>query len=181
MNVITTPLAGAYVLEPKLFGDARGFFLETYNARATREALGINDDFVQDNHSRSAKNVLRGMHYQIRQPQGKLVHVVRGRIYDVVVDLRRSSPTLGQSFGIELSEDNHTQFWVPAGFAHGFLVLSDVADVLYKTTNYYAPQHERCIHWDDPTLKIEWPLNGSPVLSARDQQGVAFADADLFD
>jgi len=138
------------VIEPKVFGDARGFFFESFNARAFRDATGLEETFVQDNHSRSARGVLRGLHYQIRQPQGKLVRVVRGAVFDVAVDLRRASPTFGRWAGVELSEDNHRQFWVPPGFAHGFVVLTESADFLYKTTDYYAPEHERCLKWDDP-------------------------------
>ena len=180
MNVLPTKLEGVVVLEPKIFGDARGFFMESYNAKTMREALGITYEFVQDNHSRSAQGVLRGLHYQIRQPQGKLVRVVKGRVFDVAVDMRKSSPTFGQWAGVELSEDNHRQVWVPPGFAHGFVVLSESADFLYKTTEYYAPEHERCLAWNDATVGIEWPFDFSPVLSEKDRQGMPLAKAETF-
>lgn len=180
MNVIRTAIPDVLILEPKVFGDARGFFLESYNARTFREATGVPVDFVQDNHSRSARNVLRGLHYQILQPQGKLVRVVRGSVFDVAVDIRRSSPTFGQWAGVELTEDNHRQFWVPPGLAHGFLVLSESADFLYKATDYYAPQHERCIQWDDPAIGIRWPLVGEPLLSAKDSAGLTLGEAEVF-
>ena len=169
------------LIEPKVFGDARGFFFESFNQKAFNEATGTNHQFVQDNHSRSAKGVLRGLHYQIQQPQGKLVRVVRGAVIDVAVDIRKSSPTFGQWVAEELSEDNHRQLWVPPGFAHGFMVLSETAEFLYKTTDYYAPHYERCIAWNDPVIGIEWPhLAQAPVLSAKDQQGVQLGDADVF-
>ena len=169
------------LIEPKVFGDARGFFFESFNQKAFDEATGTNHQFVQDNHSRSAKGVLRGLHYQIQQPQGKLVRVVRGAVFDVAVDIRKSSPTFGQWVAEELSEDNHRQLWVPPGFAHGFMVLSETAEFLYKTTDYYAPHYERCIAWNDPVIGIEWPhLAQAPVLSAKDQQGVQLGDADVF-
>ena len=180
MNVLPTKLEGVVVLEPKIFGDARGFFMESYNAKTMREALGITYEFVQDNHSRSAQGVLRGLHYQIRQPQGKLVRVVKGRVFDVAVDMRKSSPTFGQWAGGELSEDNHRQVWVPPGFAHGFVVLSESADFLYKTTEYYAPEHERCLAWNDATVNIEWPFDFSPVLSEKDRKGMPLAEAETF-
>jgi dTDP-4-dehydrorhamnose 3,5-epimerase len=184
MKVTPTAIADVLVLEPKVFGDARGFFVESFNARTFRDATGLSVDFVQDNHSRSAKGVLRGMHYQLQQPQGKLVRVARGRVFDVAVDMRRSSPTFGRWVGTELSEDNHRQFWVPPGFAHGFVVLSDSADFLYKTTDYYAPQHERCIAWNDPAVGIEWPLAAAgivaPQLSAKDQAAPGLHAADVF-
>ena len=180
MNVIRTALPEVLILEPKVFGDARGFFMESYNARAFREATGLDANFVQDNHSRSARGVLRGLHYQLKQPQGKLVRVVRGAVFDVAVDVRRSAPTFGQWVGVELSEDNHRQLWVPEGFAHGFLVLSESADFLYKTTDYYAPEHERCIAWDDPAIGIQWPLDGAPKLSAKDQAGIPLVEAEVF-
>jgi dTDP-4-dehydrorhamnose 3,5-epimerase len=180
MNVIRTEIPDVLILEPKVFGDARGFFFESWNEKAFREATGVTASFVQDNHSRSERGVLRGLHYQVKQAQGKLVRVVRGAVFDVVVDLRRSSPTFGKWVGAELSEDNHREFWVPPGFAHGFLVLSESADFLYKTTDYYAPEHERCIAWDDPAIGIEWPLSGAPRLSAKDQQGRRLRDAELF-
>jgi dTDP-4-dehydrorhamnose 3,5-epimerase len=176
-----TSIPGVVALEPRVFGDARGFFLESYNEKVFREAIGLDLPFVQDNHSRSTRGVLRGLHYQLRQPQGKLVRVVRGAVFDVAVDVRRSSPTFGRWVGAELSEENQRQLWVPPGFAHGFLVLSETADFLYKTTDYYAPEHERCIAWDDPTLAIAWPADVTPRLSAKDQQGVAFASAEAFD
>ncbi len=168
------------MLEPRLFGDARGFFFESYNESLFQAATGLNVRFVQDNHSRSARGVLRGLHYQIRQPQGKLVRVVRGAVFDVAVDLRRSSPHFGKWVGYELSEDNHRQLWVPPGFAHGFLVLSESAEFLYKTTDYYAPAHERCIAWDDPSLGIQWPAGTSPRLSAKDAAGVKFELAEVY-
>ena len=180
MQVIQTPLAGLLILEPKVFGDARGFFFESFNARRFAELTGMNATFVQDNHSRSSKGVLRGLHYQIRQPQGKLVRVIAGEVFDVAVDLRRASATFGQWSGNKLSADNKRQVWIPAGFAHGFLVLSDSAECLYKTTDYWAPEHERCIIWNDPTLGIRWPLEGAPQISAKDAQGVLFAAAELF-
>ena len=171
MKVIETAIPDLLILEPKVFGDARGFFMESFNARRFQEATGLNVDFVQDNHSRSAKGVLRGLHYQIQQAQGKLVRVVRGSVFDVAVDLRRSSPTFGQWVGVTLSEENNRQFWIPPGFAHGFLVTSDSADFLYKTTDYYAPQHERSIAWNDPSIAISWPAlaqGQQPLLSAKD-------------
>jgi len=180
MNVIRTALPEVLILEPKVFGDARGFFMESYNARAFREATGLDVDFVQDNHSRSTRGVLRGLHYQLKQPQGKLVRVVRGAVFDVAVDVRRSAPTFGQWVGVELTEDNHRELWVPEGFAHGFLVLSESADFLYKTTDYYAPEHERCIAWDDPAIGIQWPLDGAPKLSAKDQAGIPLVEAEVF-
>lgn len=180
MNVIRTAIPEVLILEPKVFGDARGFFMESYNAKTFRDATGLGVNFVQDNHSRSAKGVLRGLHYQLQQPQGKLVRVVRGAVFDVAVDVRKSSPTFGQWVGVELSEDNHRQLWVPEGFAHGFLVLSDSADFLYKTTDYYAPEHERCIAWDDPAIGILWPLDAPPRLSVKDQAGIPFIEAEIF-
>jgi dTDP-4-dehydrorhamnose 3,5-epimerase len=168
------------LLAPKVFGDARGFFFESFNQKAFDEATGTRHDFVQDNHSRSIRGVLRGLHYQIQQPQGKLVRVVRGAVFDVAVDIRKSSPTFGQWVGAELSEDNQHQLWVPPGFAHGFVVLSDMAEFLYKTTDYYAPAHERCIAWNDPQLAIDWHFDGTPQLSAKDAQGVGLAEAELF-
>ena len=185
MKVIDTALPGVLILEPRVFGDARGFFMESYNRRVFAEVTGQDVEFVQDNHSRSAKGVLRGLHYQLRQPQGKLVRAVRGAIFDVAVDIRRGSPTFGQWTGVELSEDNRRQLWVPAGLAHGFLVLSEAAEVLYKTTDYYAPEHERSIAWDDPTIAIDWPLAAlglaEPLLSGKDRAGVTLAQAELTD
>ena len=178
MNVIRTAIPEVVLIEPKVFGDARGFFFESFNQKAFNEATGTNHQFVQDNHSRSAKGVLRGLHYQIQQPQGKLVRVVRGAVFDVAVDIRKSSPTFGRWVGAELSEDNQHQLWVPPGFAHGFLVLSDLADFLYKTTDYYAPQYERSILWNDSDLNIDWPI-GEPILSNKDRQGLKFNSADL--
>lgn len=181
MNVIATAIPDVLVLEPKVFGDARGFFFESYNQRAFEQATGLKPGFVQDNHSRSAQGVLRGLHYQIRQPQGKLVRVVAGEVFDVVVDLRKSSPTFGRWVGEALSAENKRMMWVPAGFAHGFVVVSEYAEFLYKTTDYYAPEHERCIRWDDPMLGIQWPDTiGQPMLSAKDVQGVAFETAEVF-
>ena len=168
------------LIEPKVFGDARGFFYESFNQRAFNEATGTNYPFVQDNHSRSSQGVLRGLHYQIQQAQGKLVRVVQGAVFDVAVDIRKSSPTFGQWVGAELSADNHRQLWVPPGFAHGFVVLSDTAEFLYKTTDYYAPQHERCIAWNDPALAIDWQFAGEPRLSAKDAQGLSLAQAEVF-
>ena len=182
MNVIRTAIPEVVIIEPKVFGDARGFFFESFNQKAFNDATGTNHQFVQDNHSRSAQGVLRGLHYQIQQPQGKLVRVVRGAVIDVAVDIRKSSPTFGQWVAEELSEDNHRQLWVPPGFAHGFVVLSEMAEFLYKTTDYYAPAFERCIAWDDPTLAIDWKLSGrQPLLSAKDAQGRPLATAELFD
>ena len=180
MNAVSMNIPDVWLLEPKVFGDRRGFFFESYNQKVFEEKVGLTTDFVQDNHSRSAQNVLRGLHYQIKQPQGKLVRTVLGTIYDVAVDLRKSSPTFGQWVGMELSEENKRQFWVPAGFAHGFLVLSQFAEVLYKTTDYYAPEYERSILWNDPDLAIAWPLKGEPLLSQKDKAGVLFKDAEVF-
>jgi dTDP-4-dehydrorhamnose 3,5-epimerase len=180
VNVIQTPIPDLLVLEPKLFGDSRGFFMESFNAGAFQKLTGLNVNFVQDNHSRSGKNVLRGLHYQIQQPQGKLVRVVSGAVFDVAVDIRKSSPTFGQWFGVELSDTNHRQFWVPAGFAHGFVVLSDTADFLYKTTDYYAPAFERSVLWNDPEIGIQWPIRGEPQLSAKDLAGKLLNQAELF-
>ena len=169
------------LIEPKVFGDARGFFFESFNQRAFNAATGTAHQFVQDNHSRSSQGVLRGLHYQIQQPQGKLVRVVQGAVFDVAVDIRKSSPTFGQWVGAELSADNHHQLWVPPGFAHGFVVLSETAEFLYKTTDYYAPEYERCIAWDDATLAIDWRYQGTPNLSAKDAQGLPLAQAEVFD
>ena len=181
MQATRLAIPDVVLIEPKVFGDARGFFFESFNQRAFNEATGAQHDFVQDNHSRSARGVLRGLHYQIQQPQGKLVRVVRGAVFDVAVDLRRSSPTFGRWVGEELSEDNHRQLWVPPGFAHGFVVLSETAEFLYKTTDYYAPAHERCIAWNDPTLAIDWHLGGvAPLLSAKDAAGFSLDAAELF-
>ncbi|MBX8476726.1 dTDP-4-dehydrorhamnose 3,5-epimerase [Pseudomonas capsici] len=180
MKVTTTKLPDVLIIEPKVFGDERGFFYESYNARAFFEATGIKPDFVQDNHSRSQKGVLRGLHYQIENAQDKLVRVTAGEVLDIAVDIRRSSPTFGQWAGVRLSAENGRQLWVPKGFAHGFVVLSDYAEFLYKTTDYYTPSAERCIRWDDADLAIDWELTGAPQLSAKDQQGKNLKDADLF-
>lgn len=184
MKVIPTALPEVLILEPKVFGDARGFFFESFNQKVFNDATGTDHQFVQDNHSRSAKGVLRGLHYQIQQPQGKLVRVVRGSVYDVAVDVRKSSPTFGRWTGVDLSESNQRQLWVPPGFAHGFLVTSEFADFLYKTTDYYAPEHERSIAWNDPALSITWPLEAlaerGPQLSAKDQNGVLLSQAEVF-
>ena len=181
MKVIETAIPGLLILEPKVFGDARGFFMESYNAKAFQDATGLDVNFVQDNHSRSGKGVLRGLHYQIEQAQGKLVRVTRGSVFDAVVDLRKSSPPFGQWAGVELSEENSRQLWIPPGFAHGFLVTSDSADFLYKTTDYYAPQFERSLAWNDPTVGVEWPLAGTaPLLSAKDVAGKPLAECETF-
>jgi len=180
MKVTPTRLPEVLLIEPNVFGDKRGFFLESYNKRVLKDATGIAQDFVQDNHSRSARNVLRGLHYQIRQPQGKLLRVVQGAVIDVAVDMRKSSPTFGKWVSFELSAENKRVAWVPEGFAHGFLVLSESADVLYKATAYFAPESERTIAWNDPDLNIDWPLRGAPVLSEKDRRGVAFASAETY-
>lgn len=182
MNVIKKEISDVLVIEPKVFGDDRGFFYESYNEKAFQQATDLNVKFVQDNHSRSAKNVLRGLHYQIKQPQGKLVRVVSGKVFDVAVDLRKNSLTFGKWVGEMLSAENKRQMWIPEGFAHGFLVLSDYAEFLYKTTDYYAPEYERCIAWDDSDLGVEWPIDdGEPVLSGKDQAGIQFATAEVFE
>lgn len=177
-----TPLAirDVLLIEPAVFGDDRGFFFESFNRRQFAELIGRDVDFVQDNHSRSVKNVLRGLHYQVQQPQGKLVRVVQGEVFDVAVDVRKSSPTFGQWVGEILSADNKKQLWVPEGFAHGFVVLSDTAECLYKTTDYYAPAYERCLAWNDATLNILWPVSGPPALSAKDAQGLALNSVEAF-
>lgn len=180
MKVIASELPEVLILEPQLFGDERGFFYESFNARAFGEATGLNREFVQDNHSRSQRGVLRGLHYQLQQAQGKLVRVTAGEVYDIAVDIRRSSSTFGQWAGVHLSAENKRQLWIPEGFAHGFLVLSEFAEFLYKTTDYYAPQHERCIRWDDPQLAIDWPLTTAPILSGKDQAGATLNAAELF-
>ena len=179
-TVTPTAIPDVLILEPKVFGDSRGFFFESFNAQDFANSTGLDVSFVQDNHSRSAQGVLRGLHYQLQQAQGKLVRVVRGSVFDVAVDIRKSSPTFGKWVGCELSEDNHRQFWVPPGFAHGFVVLSSSADFLYKTTDYYAPQQERCIAWNDPQIGIEWPANISPLLSAKDAAGLSLGAAEVF-
>ena len=180
MNVLATELDDVLILEPRVFGDDRGFFYESYNAKKFAELTGVNAVFVQDNHSRSAKNVLRGLHYQIRQSQGKLVRVTAGEVYDVVVDLRKNSSSFGQSACVVLSAENQRQLWIPEGFAHGFLVMSESAEFLYKTTDYWAPEHERCLLWNDPALNIPWPLTDAPVLSGKDQLGKLLSEAEVF-
>lgn len=180
MNVIQTAISGVLIVEPKVFADARGFFYESFNKKLM-QASGIPGEFVQDNHSRSARGVLRGLHYQIRQPQGKLVRVIVGEIFDVAVDIRKSSPTFGKWVGINLSAENKRMAWIPPGFAHGFLVLSEYAEVLYKTTDYWAPPFERTLIWNDRSLAIDWPVQGQPQLSAKDQTGVIFSEAEMFE
>lgn len=181
MKAVKTAIPDVLIFEPKVFGDTRGFFFESFNQKVFNEAVGRHVDFVQDNHSRSSYGVLRGLHYQIQQPQGKLVRVVRGSVFDVAVDLRKFSPTFGQWVGVELTEENQRQLWVPEGFGHGFVVTSESADFLYKTTDFYAPEHERCIRWDDATLNITWPqLQTAPLVSAKDATGKAFAEAEVF-
>ena len=177
MKATLTAIPGVLIIEPKVFGDARGFFFESFNQKAFNEATGTDHQFVQDNHSRSAKGVLRGLHYQVNQPQGKLVRVVRGSVFDVAVDIRPESSTFGQWVGVELTEDNHKQLWVPPGLAHGFMVLSDSADFVYKTTDYYAPEFERCIAWNDRAIGIKWPMDIVPKLSAKDTQGQSLEQA----
>lgn len=181
MQVVQTAIPEVLILEPQVYGDERGFFFESYNQQKFEALTGVKADFVQDNHSKSAANVLRGLHYQIQQPQGKLVRVVAGEVFDVAVDLRRASNTFGKWVGVILSAENKRQLWVPPGFAHGFLVLKEGTEFLYKTTDYYAPQFERCIRWDDPGIGIEWPLIDDPVLSAKDQLGSDLSNADIFE
>jgi dTDP-4-dehydrorhamnose 3,5-epimerase len=181
ISVIATSLPEVKIIEPKVFGDARGFFFESFNEQEFAEATGERVTFVQDNHSRSAKNVLRGLHYQIERPQGKLVRVVAGEVFDVAVDMRQSSQNFGKWTGVLLSADNKRQLWVPPGFAHGFVVLSDSADFLYKTTDYWFAEHERSVVWDDPDLAIDWPLLGEPLLAAKDAGGARFAEAEAYD
>jgi len=181
MNVVPTEIPDVMMIEPRVFGDDRGFFMESFNQRTFADKTGLDLNFVQDNHSRSAKNVLRGLHYQIQQAQGKLVRAVVGSILDVAVDLRKSSSTFGKWVSCELSAENKRQLWVPAGFAHGFLVLSDTADVLYKTTDYYAPDYERSLLWNDPDVGIVWPLNDDPILSTKDRDGQPFKTAEVYD
>lgn len=181
MNIIPTSIPDVLIIEPKVFGDERGFFFESFNHKVFVEKTGVTSEFVQDNHSRSVKGVLRGLHYQIQQTQGKLLRIVAGEIFDVAVDMRKSSPTFGQWVGCILSAENKRQFWVPPGFAHGFLVISDIAEVLYKTTDYYAPKYERSLLWNDPEVGIDWPLNGiTPILSAKDQEGQPLKTAEFF-
>lgn len=181
MKVIPTAIPDVLIVEPKVFGDERGFFYESFNARQFAQSTGLDLNFVQDNHSRSAKNVLRGLHYQIKQPQGKLVRVVAGAVFDVAVDVRRRSATFGQWVGVELSAENKRMLWVPPGFAHGFVVRSEYAEFLYKTTDYWAPEHERCIIWNDEQLAIDWGISENPSLSGKDQQGCALRDAEVFE
>jgi dTDP-4-dehydrorhamnose 3,5-epimerase len=181
MQVIPTSIPDVMILEPKVFGDDRGYFYESFNARAFKQATGLDRDFVQDNHSRSARNVLRGLHYQIQQPQGKLVRVIEGEVFDVAVDIRRSSKTFGRWVGVHLSAENKKQLWVPEGFAHGFVVLSDAAQFLYKTTDYYAPEHERSLLWNDRTIGIDWPFEGEPKLAAKDAAAPTIETLELFD
>lgn len=181
MQIQTTDLPGIVIIEPKVFGDDRGFFYESFNEQRFEEATGQRVHFVQDNHSRSARSVLRGLHYQIQQAQGKLVRVIMGEVYDVAVDIRKSSPHFGRWTAVRLSAENRRQLWIPPGFAHGFVVTSDYAEFLYKTTDYWAPQHERCIRWDDPALGITWPLDGAPALSPKDAAGALLADAEVFE
>jgi dTDP-4-dehydrorhamnose 3,5-epimerase len=181
MKAIQTSIPDLLIIEPRVFGDERGFFFESFNRRQFTEITGRDVDFVQDNHSRSVKNVLRGLHYQIQHPQAKLVRVVQGAVLDVAVDIRKNSPTFGQHVALELSADNKRMFWIPEGFAHGFVVLSDTADFLYKTTEYWYPQHERCLRWDDPALAIDWQLASTPTLSIKDAQGKSLDEAELFD
>jgi dTDP-4-dehydrorhamnose 3,5-epimerase len=180
MNIIKTSIPDVLIFEPKVFGDERGFFLESFNQRVFDDVIGQKVSFLQDNHSRSAQGVLRGLHYQIQQPQGKLVRVTSGSVFDVAVDVRKSSATFGQWVGVELTGTNHRQLWVPEGFAHGFVVLSESADFLYKTTNFYAPQSERCIIWNDATIDVQWPIDFPPTLSVKDQQGCLLGNADVF-
>lgn len=180
MNVVRTDILDVLILEPKVFGDERGFFLESYNKRAFRDATGLDVEFVQDNHSSSRRGVLRGLHYQIRQPQGKLVRVIAGEVFDVVVDLRRSSATFGRSAAFNLDASRKRMAWIPPGFAHGFLVLSEQAEFIYKTTDYYAPEHERTLLWNDPQLGIRWPLQGEPILAEKDRRGAPLKSAEVF-
>ena len=181
MRVSATQLPEVLLIEPQVFGDARGYFLESYHRQRFAQVTGLDVEFVQDNHSCSAMHVLRGLHYQLRQPQGKLVRVVAGEVYDVAVDLRRSSPRFGHWYGARLSEVNRHMLWIPPGFAHGFLALSEGAQMLYKATDYYAPTHERCIQWNDPDIGIEWPLSGLPLVSEKDSRGVRLAQAEVYD
>lgn len=181
MQVVQTAIPEVLIIEPQVFGDERGFFFESFNQQKFESLTGVKANFVQDNHSKSAVNVLRGLHYQIQQPQGKLVRVVAGEVFDVAVDLRRQSKTFGKWVGVILSGENKRQLWVPPGFAHGFVVLKDGTEFLYKTTDYYAPQHERCIRWDDPEIGIEWPLTGEPVLSGKDKLGLDLSQAEVFE
>lgn len=176
-----TAIPEVLIIEPRVFGDSRGFFFESFNQRTFNQAVGQEVQFVQDNHSRSARGVLRGLHYQIKQPQGKLVRVARGAVFDVAVDIRKSSVTFGRWVGVDLTEDNHRQLWIPPGFAHGFVVTSESADFLYKTTDYYAPQYERCVAYNDPAIGIHWPLDAPPQLSVRDREGARLAEVEVFE
>ena len=180
MKVVNTAIPEVLIIEPQAFGDERGFFYESFNERRFRELTGVSTSFVQDNHSKSAKNVLRGLHYQIQQPQGKLVRVVAGEVFDVAVDIRKSSPAFGRWVGVTLSAENKRQLWIPPGFAHGFLVISEAAEFLYKTTDYWAPEFERSILWNDPAIGIEWPVDSTPVLSAKDNNGRLLAESEVF-
>jgi dTDP-4-dehydrorhamnose 3,5-epimerase len=180
MKVIPTAIPDVLLLEPKVFGDDRGFFFESFNAKTFRNATGLDVEFVQDNHSKSVRGVLRGLHYQIRQAQGKLVRVVHGEVFDVAVDLRKSAETFGIWVGEYLSADNKRQMWIPPGFAHGFIVLSETAEFLYKTTDYYAPECERCLAWNDPAVGVKWPFDGIPLLSAKDMQGGGLSQVEIF-
>ncbi len=180
MKVIETEIPDVLIIEPQVYRDKRGFFLESYNARAFQQATKLDVTFVMDNHTRSQRGVLRGLHYQIKQPQGKLVRVLHGKVFDVSVDIRKSSPTFGKWVGVEISDENKRQVWIPQGFAHGFVVLSESADFFYKTTDYYAPEHERCINWNDPTIGIEWPFQDKPQLSDKDKNGLTLQEADIF-
>ena len=180
MNVIATAIPDVKIFEPKVFGDARGFFFESFNHRVFEEAVGHSVEFVQDNHSKSAKNVVRGLHYQINHAQGKLVRVVAGEVFDVAVDIRRDSPTFGRWVGVVLSAENKRQLWIPEGFAHGFVVVSDTAEFLYKTTDYWYPAHERSLRWDDPTVGIDWPMQAQPLLAAKDAAAALWAEAEKF-
>lgn len=181
MKIIPTTISDVLIIEPKVFGDERGFFFESFNKKQFKTLTGIDKEFVQDNHSLSSRGVLRGLHYQIKQPQGKLVRVVHGEVFDVAVDLRKSSVTFGQWAGVNLSAENKRQLWVPEGFAHGFIVLSESAEFLYKTTDYYAPEFERCIRWNDAELGIDWQYTGEPLVSGKDASGVSFKEADIFE
>jgi dTDP-4-dehydrorhamnose 3,5-epimerase len=180
VDVKTTSIPGVLVIEPKVFGDDRGFFFESFNERRFAELTGLNTRFVQDNHSKSARNVLRGLHYQIRQPQGKLVRVISGEVFDVSVDIRKNSPTFGRWVGFTISAENKRQLWIPEGFAHGFVVTSESAEFLYKTTDYWAPEHERSILWNDPAIGIDWPIDGHPILSNKDVNGKLLSEAEVF-
>ena len=181
MKVIPTKISDVLIIEPKVFGDERGFFYESFNKKVFEESTGLKPDFVQDNYSKSSKGVIRGLHYQIKQPQAKLVRVIRGEVLDVAVDLRKSSDTYGQWVGVHLSAENNQQLWIPEGFAHGFVVLSETAEFLYKTTDYYAPEHERCIQWNDADLAIDWQYSDDPLVSEKDAKGAKFKDAETFD